>query len=46
LHRKWWIQNRLNYLNGKYLSDNFKADRYIMRLYTPEANEINYIEVG
>ena len=46
LHRKWWIQNRLNYLNGKYLSDNFKTDRYIMRLYTPAPNKINYIEVG
>ena len=46
LHRKWWVQNRLNYLNGKYLSDNFKNDRYIMRLYTPEADEINFVEVG
>ena len=36
MHRKWWIKNRVNYFDGKYLSENYKKDKYILRLYTPE----------
>lgn len=45
MHREWWIDNRIAYFNGKYLSNDFKADRYEMRLYTPKANEDNYTAV-
>ena len=45
MHRKWWLQNRINYFNGKYLSDAYKKDRYILRLYTPSASDDNYYVV-
>jgi hypothetical protein len=45
MHRKWWLQNRINYFNGKYLSDAYKKDRYILRLYTPSASGDNYYAV-
>jgi hypothetical protein len=35
MHRKWWLFNRVNYFNGKYLSSIYKNDKYVMRLYTP-----------
>lgn len=47
MHRRWWLANRLNYFNGKYLSSAFKADKFTMRLYTPRADiEIIYISCG
>lgn len=36
MHREWWLQNRINYFNGKYLSNEYKNDKYEMRLYTPQ----------
>ena len=38
MHREWWLQNRINYFNGKYLSDEYKNDKYEMRLYTPQVD--------
>jgi hypothetical protein len=35
----------MNYFNGKYLSNTYKDDRYILRLYTPSASEDNYYYV-
>ena len=45
MHRKWWLYNRINYFNGKYLSEAYKKDRYILRLYTPSATEDNYYTI-
>ena len=45
MHREWWLKNRINYFNGKYLSDAYKKDRYVLRLYTPSATEDNYFAV-
>lgn len=45
MHRKWWISNRLDYFDGKHLSDAYKNDRFITRLYTPSASEDNYYAV-
>lgn len=38
MHREWWLMNRINYFNGKYLSDEYKNDKYEMRLYTPQVS--------
>jgi len=43
MHRKWWLKNRINYFNGKYLSNTYKDDKYILRLYTPSPGEKYYI---
>jgi hypothetical protein len=43
MHRKWWLFNRVNYFNGKYLSSIYKNDKYVMRLYTPEEGQKQYI---
>jgi hypothetical protein len=45
LHRKWWLKNRINYFNGKYLSNVYKSDKYTLRLYTPQAEGDNYYYV-
>jgi hypothetical protein len=45
MHRKWWLYNRINYFNGKYLSEAYKKDRYVLRIYTPSASEDNYFAV-
>ena len=45
MHRRWWINNRLQYFNGMYLSEDYKSDKYILRLYTPVAGEDNYTAV-
>lgn len=37
MHRQWWLNNRLNYFDGKYLSTQYKFDRFVMRLYTPDS---------
>ena len=46
MHRKWWLENRLNYLDGEYLSDVYKNDKFIMRLYTPQVAETYYAIVA
>lgn len=38
MHRRWWLSNRFNYFNGKYVSDDYKRDRFVMRLYSPDEN--------
>ena len=45
MHRRYWITNRMNYLNGKYGSDINHNDKFTMRLYTPQAQEDNYYRV-
>ena len=45
MHREWWIDNRLNYQDGMRLSEAYQNDRFIMRLYTPEAGTITYVPV-
>ena len=42
MHREWWLYNRINYFNGKYLSEQYKTDKYEMRLYTPSASVTYY----
>jgi hypothetical protein len=46
MHRKWWLKNRINYFNGKYLSNSYKDDKYIMRLYSPQKGKELYEPVG
>ena len=43
MHRKWWLQNRMQYFNGKYLSQNYKSNKYTLRIYRPQLGEIQYI---
>ena len=45
MHREWWLFNRINYFNGKHLSEQYKTDKYEMRIYTPSAT-INYYYAG
>ena len=35
-HRRWWLNNRFNYVNSKYGVNTYMADYITMRLYTPE----------
>ena len=35
-HRRWWLDNRFNYVNSKYGVNSYMADYITMRLYTPE----------
>ena len=35
-HRRWWLDNRYNYVNSKYGVNSYMADYITMRLYTPE----------
>lgn len=42
MHREWWLFNRINYFNGKHLSEQYKTDKYEMRLYTPSASNTYY----
>lgn len=35
-YRKWWLDNRFNYVNSKYGVNSYMADYITMRLYTPE----------
>ena len=46
MHRKWWLYNRINYFNGKYLSSAYKDDRYVLRIYTPQKGQAYYRSVG
>ena len=43
MHREWWISSRINYFNGKYLSNAYKNDKYVMRLYTPQSGASYYV---
>ena len=36
-HRKWWMYNRLNYMDSKYTAGNFLTDFATLRLYTPSS---------
>lgn len=45
MHRKYWLKNRIAYFNGKYLSNDYRSDKFTMRLYTPEAGADNYYRV-
>lgn len=42
MHRKYWLKNRISYFDGKYLSQNYRDDKYTMRLYTPQVGADNY----
>jgi hypothetical protein len=42
MHRRYWLSNRIKYFNGKYLSNAYTEDRFMMRLYTPNAGGDNY----
>ena len=44
MHRQWWVSNRFNYFDGKYLAESYKKDRFIMRLYTPTATN-RFVEI-
>ena len=46
MHRRYWLKNRIAYFDGKYLSDNYKTDRFMMRLYTPNAGAENYFRAN
>jgi len=35
MHRRYWLKNRISYFDGKYLSDNYRTDKFTMRIYTP-----------
>ena len=39
MHRQWWLNNRFNFFDGMYLSDQYKQDYFGMRLYTPSATD-------
>ena len=43
MHRRYWLANRIQYFNGKYLSSAYTEDRFLMRLYTPNAGGDNYV---
>ena len=45
MHRRYWLKNRISYFDGKYLSDNYRTDKFTMRIYTPEAGADNYFRV-
>lgn len=34
-HRKWWLYNRMRYMDSKYNAGDFKQDYATLRLYTP-----------
>lgn len=36
-HRQWWLSNRLNYFDGKYLADAVLSDNLNFRIYSPLA---------
>lgn len=35
-HLKWWLFNRLNYMDSKYVASDFKENYMTLRIYTPE----------
>ncbi len=39
-HRKWWLYNRLKYLDAKYNAGKYKDDLITMRLYTKEDGKV------
>lgn len=38
-HIKWWIANRFNYLDSKYIASDYKDNYITLRLYTPSSWE-------
>lgn len=34
-HRKWWVNNRIGYIDSKYSAGDFNSDYVTMRLYSP-----------
>ena len=37
MHRKWWVANRLNYLDSKFLAGAILSDTAVFRTYTPSS---------
>lgn len=35
-HLKWWLYNRLNYMDSKYVASDYKDNYITLRIYTPE----------
>ena len=35
-HLKWWLYNRLNYMDSKYVASEFQQNYITLRIYTPE----------
>lgn len=35
-HLKWWLSNRLNYMDSKYVASDFKENYMTLRIYTPD----------
>ena len=35
MHRRWWLYNRLKYMDSKYIAGDYKNDFATLRLYTP-----------
>ena len=35
-HLKWWLFNRFNYIDSKYVASDYAADYMTLRLYTPD----------
>ena len=44
MHRKHWLSNRFPFMDGFYLSDGIKGDRFTLRLYTPQKSEEQFIK--
>lgn len=35
MHRRWWLYNRIKYMDSKYIAGDYKNDFATLRLYTP-----------
>ena len=35
-HLKWWLYNRINYMDSKYVASDYKNNYITLRIYTPE----------
>ena len=35
-HLKWWLHNRINYMDSKYVASDYKDNYITLRIYTPE----------
>ena len=35
-HLKWWLYNRINYMDSKYVASDYKDNYITLRIYTPE----------
>ena len=36
-HLKWWLYNRLNYMDSKYVASDYKDNYITLRIYTPDS---------